>query len=100
MRNEKYLAELKNNKELATKEYAKCIESNEYFYNMCCKREGDPDYSSKVFEEYKKLTEENRRILQSKFRRVGPKPNFEYMRKFYENNPFSPKESFRLIIKQ
>jgi len=100
MRNEEYLAELKNNKDLATKEYAKCIESEEYFYNMWCKREGDPEYSPETFEEYKKLIKENRHLLQSKFRRAGPKPNFEYMRKFYENNPFSAKESFKLIKTQ
>ena len=96
MRNEKDLAELKNNKDLAAKEYAKCIESEEYFYNMWCKRKGDPEYSPKVFNDYKESTEERISLQHTKFRRFEPKPNFEDMSKFYHEYPVSAEKAFKL----
>jgi len=95
MRNEKYLIELRDNPELASKEYAKCIDSKEYFYNTWCKKEGDPDYSPEAFEEYQKSTENKRGLYLTKFRRSGPKAKIGHIERFYKNYPLNAAEVFK-----
>jgi len=42
-----------------SEEIKKC-KSFEYFYNNYCKRDGMPEYSEEVYQDYLKMAEENR----------------------------------------
>ena len=76
-------------------EIKKCNESVSYFYNNYCRKDGMPEYSEKVFEQYKKDIEQKRLFMNIKIRRSGPSPTFIDRFNLYNQYPLTPEEVFK-----
>lgn len=65
-------------------EIQKCQNSFEYFYNNYCKKEGMPEYSEKVYQDYLEMTQKGRCIIGK-----GRKGQYLYAK------PLTPKEALK-----
>ena len=82
---------MENNKE----ELQRCLDSEEYFYNNYCKKEGMPEYSKEQFLAYKKEAESKRNLILTKTRisNIGQSiiKNYNYFKSY----PLTPNECFK-----